>query len=275
MSSADRPDPWSGGAAYDRYMGRWSRLVAAPFVRWLDLPAGGRWLDVGCGTGALTAEVLRAADPAAVVGVDPSPEQVARARSGVADRRARFEVGDVETLAETGVDAVVCGLVVNFMDDPAAALARMAACCRPGGTVAAYVWDYAGDMGMLRAFWGAAVALDPAAAALDEARRFADCRPEALAAMLRAAGLADVETRPIAIATEFAGFEDYWGPFLGGQGPAPGYVAGLDEPRRSRLRERLRRELTGPEGGPIRLTARAWAARGRAGVSPGPPPSRG
>src|SRR5262245_50590757 len=249
-------------------MGRWSAPVAARFVAWLDQPLGGRWLDVGCGTGALAAELLASADPAAVVGLDPSPEQVARARSSVADPRARFEVGDVESLAETGADAVVSGLVLNFLPDPAAALGLMAARCRPGGTVAAYVWDYAGEMGMLRAFWRAAVALDPDAAGRDEARRFRDANPEALGAAFRAAGLAAVETRAIDITMAFDGFDDFWGPFLGGQGPAPGYVATLDERRRRALRERLERELAGPGTRDIRLSARAWAARGRTPASP-------
>jgi SAM-dependent methyltransferase len=271
-ASPEGREPWAGGEAYDQFMGRWSRLVAAQFVAWLGLPPGGRWLDVGCGTGALSAEILRAADPAAVVGVDPSPEQVARARAAIADRRARFEVGDAESPPETGVDAVVSGLVLNFVPDPERALARMAARCRPGGTVAGYVWDYGGDMGLLRAFWRAAAALDPAAAELDEARRFPDARPEALEAMFRAAGIAGVETRAIGIAMDFDGFEDLWRPFLGGQGPAPGYVATLAEPRRQALRDRLERDLVGAAGaGGIRLTASAWAARGRAGVSPPSP----
>ena len=131
-------DAWAGGEAYDRYMGRWSRMVAARFLEWLDQPPGGRWIDFGCGTGALTAEVLRAADPAGVVGVDPSPEQITRARSNVTDGRARFEVGDVGSPALAGLtaDAVVSGLVLNFLPAPAEALARMAAWCRPGGIVA-------------------------------------------------------------------------------------------------------------------------------------------
>jgi SAM-dependent methyltransferase len=274
-------DAWAGGEAYDRYMCRWSRLVAARFLAWLDLPPGGRWIDVGCGTGALAAEVLRSADPAAVVGVDPSPEQIARARSSVTDPRARFEVGDLGSpaLDEVSADAVVSGLVLNFLPAPAAALARMAARCRPGGTVAGYVWDYAGDMGMLRAFWAAAVALDPAAAELDEARRFPDSDAAALAPAFRSAGLTAVETRPIDIAMEFDGFEDYWRPFLGGQGPAPGYVAGLDERSRRRLRDRLEGDLAATGAGGIRLSARAWAVRGQTpapqDLSSSGPPSRG
>ena len=282
MSGRQGRDPWTGGAAYDAYMGRWSRLVAAQFVRWLAVAPGGCWIDVGCGTGALTAEVLAAGDPARVTGVDPSPEQIARARASVVDRRARFEVGDVEArlLPRGSADAVVSGLVLNFLADPAASLARMAALCRPGGVVAGYVWDYAGEMGMLRAFWEAAVALDPAAAELDEGRRFPDAHPGALQDMFRSAGLVAVETRPIEITMDFSDFDDLWRPFLGGQGPAPGYVASLDDGARRRLRERLERELTRPGTRGIRLTARAWAARCRtpapSAVSPPrPAPTQG
>ena len=276
MSGRAGRDPWTGGAAYDAYMGRWSRPVAAQFVRWLSVAPGGWWIDVGCGTGSLTAEVLAAGDPAGVTGVNPSPEQIARARASVVDRRARFEVGDVEAplLRGASADAVVSGLVLNFLPDPATSLARMAALSKPGGVVAGYVWDYAGDMGMLRAFWGAAVALDPAAAELDEARRFPDAHPEGLGAMFRSAGLVAVETRPIEITMDFSDFDDLWRPFLGGQGPAPGYAASLDDGARRRLRERLERELTRPGILGIRLSARAWAARGRTPAPPAVSPPR-
>jgi SAM-dependent methyltransferase len=269
VTSAGRDVSWASGTAYDLFMGRWSRLVAAQFVRWLDVPPGARWLDAGCGTGALAAEVLRAGRPATLVGVDSSAEQIALARRSVVDRRVRFEVGDIEApqFPEPGADAIVSGLVLNFLPDPAASLARMAALCRPGGVVAGYVWDYSGDMGMLRAFWDAAVALDPAAAELDEGPRFPGCHPEALGATFRSAGLVAVETRPIEIAMSFARFDDYWRPFLGGQGPAPGYVASLDDRGRRALRDRLERGLTGSGAGGIRLSARAWAARGRTAMS--------
>ncbi|HEV2892287.1 MAG TPA: SAM-dependent methyltransferase, partial [Actinomycetota bacterium] len=152
--------------------------------------------------------------------------------------------------------------VLNFVPDPALAVREMTRVARPGGPVAAYVWDYAGRMELIRHFWDAAAALDPAAAALDEGRRFGVCQPEPLARLFRDAGLAEVDVRPIEVPTRFRDFDDYWGPFLGGQGPAPGYALSLDEPRRAALREELRRRLPFAADGSIPLVARAWAGRG-------------
>jgi SAM-dependent methyltransferase len=155
--------------------------------------------------------------------------------------------------------------VLNFVPDPGQAVREMARVTRPGGRVAAYVWDYAGRMELMRHFWDAAAALDPAAAELDEGRRFGLCRPEPLARLLRDAGLAGVEVRPVEVPTRFRDFDDYWDPFLGGQGPAPGYASSLDEPRRAALRAALRARLPAAADGSIPLVARAWAAAGVAG----------
>jgi len=257
---------WSGGDAYEAYMGRWSRRLARVFVRWLAAPPGGRWLDVGCGTGALTAAVLDTAAPAEVTGLDGSAAFVEAARAR--EPRARFEVGDAAALPwpDARFDAVVSGLVLNFVPDPARVVAELARVAAPGGLVAVYVWDYAGGMEMLRHFWAAAVAVDPSGGARDEARRFAVCAPEPLRALVVGAGLRDVAVEAIGTPTPFADFDDYWTPFLGGQGPAPGFVATLDDDRRAALRERLRARLPTRPDGSIPLTARAWAVRGvRAG----------
>jgi SAM-dependent methyltransferase len=249
---------WGSGAAYEPYVGRWSRLVAERFVAWLAPAAGARWLDVGCGTGALTSAVL-ATGPAAVLGVDRSRGFLGYARQRAA---AGFAVADGGRLPvrDAAVDHVVSGLVLNFLPDPAAAVAEMARACRPGGTVAVYVWDYAEGMRPIRLFWDAAVALDPAAAQQDEARRFPLCRPDRLAALF--AGLSAVEVTGITVPAVFRDFDDYWTPFLGAQGPAPAYVAGLPDDAQARLRERLRATLP---AGPIPLSARAYAIRGEAG----------
>ena len=246
---------WQSGAAYEPYVGRWSRLVAERFVAWLAPPAGARWIDVGCGTGALTAAVL-ATDPAAVLGLDRSPGFVTQARERSA---ALFAVADGGALPlRDGVaDHVASGLVLNFLPDPAAAVADMARACRAGGTVAGYVWDYAEGMQPIRLFWDAATALDPAAAELDEARRFTLCRPDRLAALF--SGLAEVQTTAITVPTVFRDFDDYWTPFLGAQGPAPAYVAQLPADARDRLQDHLRATLP---AGPIPLSARAYAIRG-------------
>ena len=248
---------WGSGAAYEPYVGRWSRLVAERFVSWLAPAAGARWLDVGCGTGALTSAVL-ATGPAAVLGVDRSRGFLDYARRRTA---AGFAVADGGRLPvrDAAVDHVVSGLVLNFLPDPAAAVAEMARACRPGGTVGVYVWDYAEGMRPIRLFWDAAVALDPAARQQDEMRRFALCRPDRLAALF--AGLSAVEVTEITVPAVFRDFDDYWTPFLGAQGPAPAYVAGLPDDARDRLRERLRATLP---AGPIPLSARAYAVRGSA-----------
>jgi SAM-dependent methyltransferase len=183
----------------------------------------------------------------------------------VGDARARFAVGDARALPvpPAAFDATVSGLVLNFVPAPAAAVAEMARVTRPDGAVAAYVWDYAGEMQLMRHFWAAAAALDPAARELDEGRRFPLCRPAPLAALFGAAGLTAVAVRAIDVPTHFRDFDDYWTPFLGGQGPAPGYCLSLGEEQRARLRERLRAGLPVDPDGAIRLIARAWAVRGR------------
>jgi len=258
------PDVWDDAERLERYVGRWSRLVAREFVDWLDGPPGRRWLDVGCGSGALTETLLAHAAPAAVVGVDTSEAYVAYAAGRLADPRASFAAGDAQALdhPDASFDAVASSLVLNFLPDPGRGVAEMARVVRPGGVVAGYVWDYAGEMQLMRRFWDAAVALDPAAADLDEGRRMAGCNPPALEALFSGAGLAGVETRGIDAPTVFAGFDDYWEPFEGGQGPAPGYCVSLPEDRRNALRERLRETLPVEADGSIRLIARAWAVRG-------------
>ena len=254
---------WAVGGAYEAYMGRWSRLVAREFLPWLGVADGTSWLDVGCGTGVLSQTVLDMANPAAVVSVDRSRGYVAHARQQLADRRARLLVAHACRLPVTDgrFDAVVSGLVLNFVPDPAAAVREMARVSRAGGRVAADVWDYAGRMELIRSFWDAAAAVDPAAAELDEGRRFGLCQPEPLTALLEDAGLAEVELRWIEVPTRFRDFDDYWTPFLGGQGPAPGYATALDEGRRAALREELRARLPVAGDGSIALVARAWAVR--------------
>jgi SAM-dependent methyltransferase len=260
-------DAWAVGAAYEAYVGRWSRLVAREFVRALGVPPHRRWLDVGCGTGALAQAILENAEPDAVLGIDRSEAFIRQARATPTSARATFQAGDAETLpvASGGFDAVVSGLVLNFVADPARMVAEMVRAGRPGSTVALYVWDYAGRMELMRYFWNAATALDPAAAALDEAARFPICAPDALQALFDAAGLVGVTTRAIEVPTVFRDFDDYWAPFLGGQGPAPGYAMSLPAERRVGLRERVRSTLPTAPDGSISLTARAWVVSGGVG----------
>jgi SAM-dependent methyltransferase len=259
-------DVWAVGDAYEAYVGRWSRLVAEEFLRWLDVPAGRHWLDVGCGTGALTATVLAMADPARVVGLDPSEGFLASARARIVDRRSLFCAGDARSLPlpDRRFDTVVSGLALNFVPDQRSAAAEIARVVTSGGVAAAYVWDYAEGMAMLRYFWDAATDLDPAAAELDEGRRFPLCRPEPLGQLWADAGLDRVTVQVIEVPTVFADFDDYWRPFLGGQGPAPGYAMSLTEEHRRTLCDLLRARLPRDPDGSIPLTARAWAVRGSA-----------
>lgn len=239
--------------------------MAQPFVKWLGVEDHAAWLDVGCGTGALTAAICEFGKPVSVIACDPSGPFLDAASMAVPDKRVIFELADAEHLPESaeGFDAVVSGLVLNFVPNPERALRVMRQRLRPGGMVGAYVWDYAGGVDFLRYFWEEAIALDPEAADLDERRRFTICNTENLASLFEAVGLVDIELKGLEVSTAFAGFEDYWQPFLGRTGPAPSYLGSLDGARRERLKERLERRLQPAEDGLILLQARAWAVRGR------------
>jgi SAM-dependent methyltransferase len=265
MAEAQRRSVWGSGEAYEPYVGRWSRPVAREFLHWLAISPSLHWLDVGCGTGALSQTILTHAAPAVVHGIDPSAGYLTVAQQQVRDARARFEQGDARHLPVESAtyDVVVSGLVLNFIPDLATGLAEMARVTKPGGTVAAYVWDYAGKMELMRYFWDAAVALKPEDRERDEGRRFPLCQPEPLRDRFSEAGLHDVAVRSIEVPTHFQDFDDYWSPFLGGQFPAPDYAMSLSEADRVALRERLRATLPVERDSSIRLIARAWAVRGR------------
>jgi trans-aconitate methyltransferase len=257
-------DAWQDGGAYERYMGRWSRRLGPEFIRWLDPAPRLRWADLGCGTGALTASVLDLADPSAVVAVEPSPGflDAARARLGD-DARVELRHGSVEQLTGSTYDIAVAGLVLNFLPDAGSAVATLRD-LTPGGTVAAYVWDYQGGIEMIVRFWRAASRLIGHDLGQREVSRFELCRPDALTELFEAAGLVSVETTALRTSMEFADYDDYWEPFLGGSGPAPAYLVSLPPRDRDGLREAVREEMSDvmdDEGG-ISLPARAWAVRG-------------
>lgn len=255
-------DVWAQGDAYERYVGRWSRQLAPAFLQWAAIPRGAEVLDVGCGTGALSAAALWAG-ASRVVGIDRSEAFVGEAKRLVPS--GTFLVGDAQALdeADAAFDAAVSGLVLNFVPEPARMASEMRRVVRPGGRVALYVWDYAGKMEMMRLFWDAASALDEGASQRDEAQRFPICAPGPLEATVRGAGLEEVEVTTLDQPTVFRDFDDYWTPFLGGSGPAPTYCTSLGEDARARLRERLRATLPVRPDGRIHLVARAFAVKGR------------
>ena len=257
-------DSWASGQSYESFVGRLSRQVAPRFLAWLGVPPGARWLDVGSGTGALTEAVLAHCAPERVVGVEPSDAFRSYAEEQVPDPRVSFLAGEAGALPvdDGAFDAVASALVINFVPDQPVALAQMCRAARPGGTVAGYVWDYEGGMPMLTTVWDAAVDLDPAVAQLHEAGRFPGNQPGPLRALFAGAGLRDVEVQDLVVPVDFAGFDDYWSPFLAGTGPAPAYIATLDDERRTALRDAVRDRLPIDDDGAIHLIARAWGIRG-------------
>lgn len=257
-------DVWQSAVSYEAYIGRWSRDVARIFVSELAVAPGSVWLDVGCGSGALTEAILNSAKPSRVVGVDRSIEFVDHSRTVFSGAPADLIVADAGSLpfAHGQIHAAVSGLVLNFVQEPERAVRDMLRCVGPSGLVAVYLWDYADGMQLIRMFWDAAMAFNPAASDLDEAKRFPLCRPEALEHLFIDAGAVDVRVSSITVPTRFRDFDQFWSPFLGGQGPAPTYAMSLRERERSALREQLRKLVRPKADGSIELSAKAWTVRG-------------
>jgi SAM-dependent methyltransferase len=257
-------DSWSNGIAYEKFMGRWSALVARKFLHWLAVPPASSWLDVGCGTGSLTRLILETQQPGKIISVDPSEEFISHAQHTISDPSVTFKIGQAQSLEldSNSVDAVVSGLVLNFVPQPEDAISEMLRVTRPGGTIGIFIWDYSEGMQMLRYFWDAAAALDAKAHALDEGVRFPLCRQGQLEALVRETGMKQVQSTAIEVETIFRDFDDYWEPFLGNVGPAPNYTMSLDTKDRSKLEHRLRNSLPTGEDGSISLVARAWAVKG-------------
>jgi SAM-dependent methyltransferase len=212
----------------------------------------------------LSQSILGSLEPRRIVGVDPAEGFIGFARQRVTDPRATFRIGGAESLPvdDGEFDSIVSGLVINFVPDQPKAVREMCRAARPGGTIAAYVWDYADRMQMMRRFWDAAVALNPAARERDEGVRFPVCRPKPLENLFKSAGLREVSVRSIDVPTVFQDFDDYWTPFLSGQAPAPGYCMSLSEAGRHALRDKIKGSLPFQADGSIQLVARAWAVRG-------------
>jgi SAM-dependent methyltransferase len=264
MAQTARHDAWQAGDSYEQYMGRWSRQVAPRFLDWLSLPGGLDWLDVGCGTGALSSVIVAQCKPNSLFSIDPSDGFLSQAQANLPDRRATFALGDAQALPldDASKDVVVSALVLNFVADRTRALTEMKRVARIGGTIGFYVWDYpGGGVEFMHAFWRAASALDPAAADLTEDQRFPFCTRDGLIDLAKRAGLASVAFTSIEVATVFSDFEDYWRPFTLGAGPAPGYCVSLAPAARQRLKQKLQEDLSAHADGSIHFKARALAVR--------------
>jgi SAM-dependent methyltransferase len=249
--------------AYDRHIGRYGRELGQALIAATGVSAGRRALDVGCGPGALTAELVAVLGAERVAAVDPLlpfADACRRRLPGV-----QVEVAPAEALPfdAAAFDYALAQLVLNFMADPPAGLREMQRVTRRGGTIAAAVWDYAGDMTLLRRFWDAAVALDPTVVDRDEGRCMPFCTPDELGGLWSAAGLRDVSVLPVVVAAGYESFEDLWQPLELGVGPSGAYAASLAADHRAALKEELHQRL-GASDAPFRLTARAWIATGRA-----------
>jgi len=257
---------WGAADAYEQYMGRWSRKIAPLFVDWLTATRGKRWADIGCGTGQLSVQIATKCSPSRQIGIDTTERFLTQAKKYVPN--AEFRVGDAQNidLSDDAVDYGVSGLVLNFIPDKSKALSEMTRIVRPGGTVALYVWDYAGQMQIMRYFFDTARVIDPKSSTYDDGINAPICRPKALSDTFAAAGLFEVETTAIDIPAAFVDFQDYWAPFLGGTGSAPKYCMSLNEDMRNKIRDAVREKLpTGPDG-EILLAVRAWAVKGKVPV---------
>jgi SAM-dependent methyltransferase len=265
MMQSTKIDRWTSGAHYDQWMGRWSRLLGQEFLKWLDVSAGLRWIDVCCGSGMVTEAIVERSAPASVVGVDASPDQISFARQHRAYPNVVFEIGDATALPfpDSSFDVAVCGLGLNYTPNPSRVLEEFRRVTRPGGIIAVYVWDYAQGARFLREFWDAAIAIDGEAAGFDQAQRFPMCTQEGLHSLFEQAELEDLALHTLDVVTRFTDFDDYWEPLLTAQGSAPNYLAAHDQQVQTAIRERLRTKLPTTAQGTIELPARAWAVRGR------------
>jgi SAM-dependent methyltransferase len=244
--------------SYDRFMGRYSTLLAPLFADFARIASGLRVLDVGCGPGALTGELVRRVGAGGVTAIDPSEPFVTAIRARQPEVRVERASAERVPFADGEFDAALAQLVVHFMADPVAGLREMARVTRPGGVVAACVWDHAGGQTPLGVFWAAVQELDPGA---ESEAGLAGAREGHLAELCRAAGLRDVEESALSFSLEHESFEDGWEPLTLGVGPAGAYVAGLDEKRRAELHDGCRELFGAP---PPIVTAKTWAARGLA-----------
>ena len=260
-------DSWTSGNQYERFMGRWSKLISQKFLAWFSVPPSRVWLDVGCGTGSLTKLILEKYRPKKVISIDSSKEFISYSKQSIISPNVYFQIGMAEELEieSNSIDAVVSGIMLNFVPQPKTIIAEMIRVAKPGGTIGIFVWDYPKGMEMLRYFWDAAVELDIKAKEYDEGIRFPLCQEGQLESLVKTFDLKEVASIAIEERIIFKNFEDYWLPFLGNVGPAPSYAMSLGEKDRHKLENRLRELLPIEQDDSISLMIKAWAVKGQAG----------
>jgi len=257
-------DKWNDGDPYEYFMGRWSSLMSIEFLKWLKIPPNLNWLDVGCGTGALSATIEQYCNPNNLASVDPSESFIEKLKHRISIT-GEFRVGSVENLPfeNENFEVIVSGLAINFFPNLERALSELKRVAKPNGVIAAYVWDYSGRMDILRYFWDAAYQIDPKSREFDEGLRFSICNSENLIKAFENANLLEIESAKLDIDTIFKNFDDYWNPFLGAQGPAPSYLASLNSQLQKDLKNNIKERLQFESDGSIKLLGRAIAIRGK------------
>ena len=257
-------DKWNNANLYESYVGRWSRLVASDFIGWINQGNNLTWLDVGCGTGALSDAILKLKNPKKIIGIDPSESHIQFAKEKFKlNSNTSFFAGNATNipLEDNSIEVIVSGLVLNFIGDINKAIAEIKRVCCNNGIVCGYVWDYKGKMEMMRYFWDAAISLSEDALEKDEAVRFPICNENMLRQLFQSEGLSNIETTIIDVPTVFKDFDDFWNPFLSGQAPAPGYCMSLTEAARQKLKQKIFESLPIENDGSIHLIARAIAVK--------------
>lgn len=257
-------DKWNDGNPYEYFMGRWSSLMSIEFLNWLNMPSNLNWLDIGCGTGALSEAIEHNCIPEKISGIDPSEGFIEKVKQRISTN-CEFRVGNVEKLPfeNENFEVIVSGLALNFFPNIEKALSELKRVSKPNGVIAAYVWDYSGRMDFLRYFWDAAYQIDPKSRELDEGLRFPICNSENLIKVFENANLIDVESDKLDIETVFKNFDDYWNPFLGLQGPAPSYLSSLNSELQEDLKNLIKDRLQTESDGSIKLLGRAIAIKGK------------
>lgn len=265
MSDNKKMESWSSGNLYNAYMGKWSEQIAKQFIKWLQPSDNALWLDVGCGTGALTKTIVHQASPELIYGLDPSADFISEAKTFVQSPQVNFLVGSGTDIAfnNNHFDYAVSALALNFMPNPQTAIQEISRVTKENGIIALYVWDYIDKMEWLRYFWSSAVALDKSASQYDEGVRFPICQPDNLKALFESCNLKDIELASLSIPAYFETFEAYWELLNIGNFPAPAYLKSLSKEKQTELKAHLQEAVPTQPDGLIYMATRAWAIRGK------------